>query len=131
MKKNSFKKWEPLSGLPEEMYLEGLHNDYEGFRLLLKSRGDQAKMLRITFDPVLAYRGIDEGDLISYQRFNEDDDLGRWAFFIVNSSDYLEWFNQSSQGIHEGEGVVHYAIYTPDDCLDILSAYPPDVEWLN
>ena len=56
MQKNSFKKWEPLPGLPEEMYLEGLHNDYEGFRLLLKGDGDQAKMLRITFDPVLAYR---------------------------------------------------------------------------
>ena len=75
--------------------------------------------------------GIDEGDLISYERFDEDDNLGRWGFFIVDSSDYFEWFNHSSQGIHESEKVVHYAIYTPNDCLDILSAYPPKVEWLN
>jgi len=131
MRKNSFKKWEPISELPGEMYLEGLHNDYEGFRLLLKGTGDQAKMLRIMFDPVLAYRGIDEGDLISYERFDEDSNLGRWGFFIVASSNYLERFHHTSQGIHEGEDIVHYAVYTPNDCLDILSASPPEVEWLN
>lgn len=113
------------------MYLEGLHNDYEGFRLLLKGTGDQAKMLRITFDPVLAYRGIDEGDLISYERLDEDDQLGRWGFFIVGSSSYIEWFHRTSQGVHEEESIMHYAIYTPNDCLDILSSYPPEVEWLN
>jgi hypothetical protein len=131
MRKNSFEKWEPISELPNEMYLEGLHNDYEGFRLLLKGIGDQAKMLRVTFSPVLAYRGIDEGDLISYDRFDEDDTLGRWGFFIVASSNYLEWFRQTSQGVRENEDIVHYAIYTPNDCLDILCAYSPKAEWLN
>ena len=131
MCKNSFIKWEPISELPDEIFIEGLHNDYEGFRILLKGSDDQARMLRITYDPVLAYRGVDEGDLISYKRFDEDSNLGRWGFFIVKSSDYLEWFLHLSQGIHENESIVHYAIYTPNDCLDILSAYPPEVEWLN
>jgi hypothetical protein len=84
MQKNIFHKWELISELPEDMYLEGLHNDYEGFRLLLKGAGDKARMLRITFDPVLAYRGIDEGDLISYERIDKDSNWPRMAVQPIN-----------------------------------------------
>lgn len=111
--------------------MEGLHYDCEGFRLLLKSVGDQARMLRITFDPVLVYRGIDEGDLIFYECFDDYEKDGMWSFFIVRHSDYLDWFHHASQGMYEDRDVVHYAIYTSNECLDILSAYPPKVEWLN
>jgi len=131
MNGNGFRKWKPVSDVPEEMYLEGLYNDYEGFRLLLRGHGDQARMLRIAFDAVLAYRGIDEGDLISYPRNDEDEGLGRWGFFIVSSSSFLQWFCQTSQNIHPPKDTVHYAIYTSEDCIDILSACPPSSEWLN
>lgn len=131
MKKNIYKKWEPIPGLSNTMSLEALHNDYEGFRLLLKGRGNEEKTLRIMFDPVLAYRSLDEGDLLLYERFDETDNLEKWGFFTILRSSYLEWFHQVSQYIHSDEDVVHYAIYTENECLDILSSYYPKVEWLN
>lgn len=123
----SFEKWDPITNLPKKLYLEAVHDDYEGFRLLLKNDEDQ-RMLRIAFDPVLSYRNTDEGDLI--KTINKQD-LGDWSLYTVNESDYLAWFIEESHGIHDSDDIVHYAIYTPNDCLDVLSACPPKVEWLN
>ena len=122
-----FRKWLPIDDLSGSLYLEGLYDDYEGFRLLLKGEGEQQKMLRIMFDPALAYRNTDESDLLR----TIGKGLGEWSLFTVEHSDYLAWFNKESHGIHESENIVHYAIYTPNDCLDVLSIYPPKVEWLN
>jgi len=131
MGKNVFKKWEPISELPTEVYLEGLHHDYEGFRLLLKGSGSHGKMLRITFDPALLYRNLDEGDYLYDEADYSQLETKEWSFFIIEKSDFLDWFQQVSQGIHRSQHIIHYAIYTPNDCVDILSAYPPKVEWLN
>lgn len=129
MDKQIFKKWEPMSCLPNEMYLEGLHDDYEGFRLLLKGSGDKGKILRIAFDPSLVYRNIDEGDFLKMA--NDGEGLMKWCLFTVENSTYEKWFHEQSYNIRESENIVHYAIYTPNDCIDVLSAYPPKVEWLN
>jgi len=124
----SFEKWIPIDDLPETLYLEAIHDDYEGFRLLLKGDEDHNKTLRITFDPALSYRNTDEGDLlktIGKQEFEQ------WSLYTVRNSSYSEWFADESCGIHDDENIIHYAIYTPNDCIDILSVYPPEVEWLN
>jgi hypothetical protein len=124
----SFEKWIPIDNLVEPLYLEAVHDDHEGFRLLLKGSSDQDKVLRITFDPALSYRNTDEGDLL---KTINGQDFGGWSLYIVSNSGYLKWFSEESHGIHEDEDIIHYAIYTPNDCLDVLSAYPPKVEWLN
>lgn len=124
----SFEKWIPIDNLPETLYLEAIYDDYEGFRLLLKGDAKQDKVLRITFDPALSYRNTDEGDLL---KTIDEQDFGGWSLYVASNSDYLRWFHKESHGIHEGVDIVHYAIYTPNDCLDILSAYLPKVEWLN
>lgn len=122
-----FKKWTPIESLPKTLYLEAVHDDWEGFRLLLK-HDEARRILRITFNPPLSYRNTDEGDLL--KSINEQD-LGGWSLYVVSSSDYLAWFSDQSCGIHEPDDVVHYAIYTPNDCVDVLSAHSPTVEWLN
>ncbi len=131
MGKNIFRKWKPLANLPTEIYLYELYQGYDNFKLLFKHYDKEEKILEIVFDPALVYRNIDEGDLLLYNRIDGEDGLGRWGLFTVEESDYLEWFHLTSQGIHLNQNVVHYAIYTPDDCLDILSAYPPEVKWLS
>lgn len=122
-----FTKWIPISGIPDTLYLEGLHDDYEGFRLLLKGAGEQQRTLRISFDPVLSYRYVDEGDLLK----TLSNEIGEGTLHLVTNSSFISWFTEESADIHDSESIIHYAIYTPTDCLDILSAHPPIVEWLN
>lgn len=127
MTKIKFEKWRPIDLLSESMHLEELHDSNKGFWFLLKEESGNKKTLKITFDLVLLYRKIDEGDFL----MTIDKSVTGWTFFTAKNSDLLSWFNYQSQDIHHNENIIHYAIYTPDDCLDILSAYPPKVEWLS
>ncbi len=122
-----FKRWTPINELQDDFYLEGLYDDYEGFRILLRGEEKQNKILKITFDPALSYRNTDEGDLLR----TIGKGLGDWSLFIVEGSEYLDWFNKESHDIYQSKNITHYAIYTQNDCIDILSAYHPKVEWLD
>ncbi len=131
MSKNLFKRWVPLENIPNEIYLEELHQIDGNLILRLKGSDEEGDILEVVFDAALVYRNIDEGDLLFYNRLDGEDNLGRWGFFIIEDSDYLAWFELTSQGIYEGKVINHYAIYTPNDCFDILSAYPPQVQWIH
>lgn len=122
-----FERWTPLEDLPGILYLEGLHDDCESFRLLLRG-STKEPILRITFDPALSYRNTHEGDLL--KTITGAEDLEPWPLYTVTDSDYLAWFTAESLGIHETEHIVHYAIFTPMDCVDVLSPFPPVVEWV-
>ena len=127
--KNRYKKWYPLENIPVHLYCEGLHDDYEGFRILLRGDDPTSPVLRISFSPSLAYRNIDEGDLL--RTIYGIPDLGASSLFMVENSTWLEWFQEESHGIHDGEDIMHYAIYTANDCIDVLSAFDPTVEWID
>jgi hypothetical protein len=127
MKKEKYKKWEPIEDIPDRLYLDGLYHDWEGFRLLLCDY-ETDRMLRITFDPALSYRNTDEGDLL--KSTGEAEGLCNWPLFIVENSRFLEWFQEESYNIHTEENPIHYQVSTPNDCIDIISAFPPIVEWL-
>ncbi len=128
MNKDQYEKWIPLEKIPPRLYCEGLHDDYEGFRILLKGDDPNSSILRITFDATLAYRNIDEGDLL--RTIQARPDIGHFSLFTVECSTWLKWFHSESCEIHDGENIVHYAIYAANDCIDVLSAFEPSVEWL-
>jgi hypothetical protein len=128
MELEKYVKWEPIKNIPETLYLEGLHDDYEGFRLLLRDE-KLSRMLRITFDPPLSYRNTDEGDLLKTDQIAEG--FLKWPLYTVENSRFLKWFHEESLEIHRNENPIHYAIITPNDVVDIISCYPPKVEWLT
>lgn len=123
-----YKNWEPLENIPRILNCEGIHDDYEGFRILLREN-DRSPVLRIMFDAVRSYRKSDEGDLL--RTIASINDPGRSSLFIVDNSSWVEWFHEETYDIHKDRDIKHFAIYTPDDCIDVLSEFEPKVEWLN
>lgn len=139
MSKNVYRRWQPLPGIPDSVYLQSLCCNYDGLTLIVDCFDDRSKMIEIFFDAYLSYRSIDERDLLVLdeedlivQDFKKNENISEiGGLRIVDFSSYIEWFNFVSQGIHEDENIIHYGIYTWDDCIDILSAYPPIVKWLE
>lgn len=129
MGKNIYQKWTPLEDLPELLYCEGLHDDYEGFRILLRGEDVSSSMLRLVFDMPLAYRNLDEGSLL--RTLSRVDFKGKWSLFTVKSSTWLEWFHEESNNLYSHDAVIHYAIFTPNDCIDVLTITEPVIEWLR
>jgi hypothetical protein len=127
MESEKYTKWLPLEDIPDRLYIDGLYDDREGFRLLL-SDYETGRMLRITFDPVLSYRNTDEGDLLVTLESREG--FIKWPLFTIENSKFIHWFNEESLNIHKDENPVHYSIYTPNDIIDVISTSPPIVEWL-
>jgi len=122
-----FEKWQPVQSIPSGLCVEAIHDDDEGFRILLRGERKASKILRLRFDPTLAYRATDESSLINYDR-TDDGTLDRYGLFIVHDSEYLAWFAKVNQGV--SGSVTHYAVYLSNQCIDVIAAFPPDADWL-
>lgn len=122
-----YRPWEPIENLPRSLYCEGVHDDWEFFRVLLRPKDRTLPMLRLLFDAVIGYRNVNE----SYRLNLEVPNGG--TLFVVEHSKWLRWLNEESSGVveHMFDNPVHYAILTEEDCIDVASGYPPQVEWLE
>ncbi|GBC59932.1 hypothetical protein DENIS_0874 [Desulfonema ishimotonii] len=128
-KKAIYQKWEPIRLTHKPLYCEAVYDDYEGFRILFKGEDKTSPMLRVSFESVLTYRNIDEGDYM--HTLDLIDNESGHPFYIVNNSSLVKWFHKESYGIHEDTIITHYAFYTSNDCIDVLSSFEPKVGWLN
>lgn len=109
------------------MTIEAIYDDYEGFRILARGQEPSSEMLRLYFGSALSYRATDESSLIFYER-TDISTLNRYGFFEVTESEYLAWFHKANQGI--SDTVSHYALYLSNQCIDVISASPPEAGWL-
>lgn len=122
---NVFKLWEPLEGTRLLFYCEGLHDDWEGFRILLRSND---RVLRVSFNAHVAYRNMDEGKRLKTLSQFPRDILGV-TFYTVENSTWAKWFYEESK-VYDGDELTHYMIGTDNDWIDVLALEPPIVEWL-
>jgi hypothetical protein len=123
-----FERWEPIEGLAPKMFIEAMHDDREGFRIILRSPAPKMSALRIAFDAPLCYRGTQEAYLL--REIYEGDAIYPWPIFIVRNSRYAKWFYAQATGAIDQDGH-HYHIAAVDEIVDVLSARPPVLTWLN
>ncbi|MDD1617269.1 MAG: hypothetical protein CG439_2414, partial [Methylococcaceae bacterium NSP1-2] len=121
---NIYKNWEPLKNIPPRLHCEGIHDDYEGFRILLRENY-HSPVLRVLFDAVRSYRWSDEGDLL--RTVASINNPSRSSLFKVDNSSWVKWFHEETYDIHKERDIKHFAIYTSDDCIDVLSEFEPKV----
>lgn len=122
-------KWEPMKDIPEKVYLQALHDDYEGLRIILKGSGN-SRTFRIKFNTNLGYRNTNESERLKMLDENPEF-CGGWALFKVKDSDFIKWIiTESNEIVHEGN-IMHYIILTPDDIVEVVSKDNPEIEWLN
>lgn len=130
MKKNNIVKWNiSLVDFPKTIYIEGLYDDYEGFRVIV--RGEKSSRLyRISFDNYyIGYRNFDESERIkSIPEFPMNS--REWCLFKSQNSDFINWLVEESCGIQSKGDITHYYIMTPNDIVEILCLKEPKVELL-
>ena len=110
--------------LPDYATVVALHHDLEGFRILLEEYVSPPtfRKFRIAFSSTpFAVRMIDEGDYLL------TGGSGGGLISTVENSEYLNWFHDESQQVREGQSIKHYAIYTINECFDILHSEEPKI----
>ena len=72
-----------------------------------------------------------EGPLEPHEGFIPPNEPYFWSFFKVTNSEYLKWASYQSNGVSESLNLTHYAIWTEDWTIDILSWAEPNVEFVD
>lgn len=119
--------WIPVEGIPRDLLVEALIHDAEGMRVLLRGEDPGRPALRILFDSMVSYRNVNESfRLRTWNRYPHGR-LG--SLFTVSNSSWIRWLRDESAGVLDDVSLVHYAILTGEDCVDIAAEFPPSVEW--
>lgn len=126
------KKWEPITKIVMPLRLVQLLDNNSGLNIILQEKNGTRNNIIINFDGiVLSYRvtkNETQDNRLTYLEKIYGDKLSNWPFYKSNSSEYLNWLEKRSCGIHGGFTIKHYIAITNDYLIDILSSYAPTVK---
>ncbi len=128
-----WKAWEPVKGIPTEFYKNSLIDDNNGLFLAFEGRKNNIKFFVKFEEGALSYRNTDEGSLLQmigfFSKHYGSEFFGKTSMFEVADSQYIEWFLKESSGIYSKSEIKHYVFFTPNDVIEVISNYPPKVEF--
>lgn len=119
-------RWEPLPNLPTVLYCESITDTDKGLEILLAS-DDGETGVRLRFENPMAYQNVNE--TCRDRTWMENPSRGS-TLLIVRNSRWVRWLVEESNSLLDSTVVTHYAIYTPEDCIDVVSRSPPKAELL-
>jgi hypothetical protein len=79
----------------------------------------------LVFHAPLATRIVQEGSLMEY--WNAGFRVKGHNIFTCKKSKFLDWLEFSSSGVHSLDRTKHFAIFTDDICIEVLSSEEPTV----
>ncbi len=131
-----WEKWEPLSKLATEYYLDKvIDNDEIGFQIEFKDFKNRKKIIRFIFENwVYSYRYLEESFAINrYDQLSKKygDKFLNWTFFKVANSNYIRWLSQESGGLSDPRDLKHYSFLSMDSVLDVINDKDPIVEFVE
>ncbi len=129
-----WKRWKDDLNLPQKLVLESLTDNMEGISLKFSDENDENTEIEITFtEHALSYRNRDEGEFLRKFKYlgdeYGDEFYTKWSLFEVDSSHYVQWFNEESLGIHQDENIRHFVFITMNDVVEVLSTYEPEIKY--
>lgn len=123
--RQTYEVWDVVPGRLVRASVEGVIDDWEGFRVLLRDH-ETDRMFRIAFGSRVAYQNRDESDLDGEAA--RSNGLGRGCFYRVHGSEFEARFKADS--VRQFDNLKHFAIITDADCIDVLAIEEPQVEQL-
>lgn len=129
MSTQRFVPWTPMADVPETLYCEGIHDGPDGLRITLQSPPGDGPALQVTFEGVVAYRNINES--WRARTWQHLDLKALPTLLRVDDSKWVAWLVEEAGGALSFADLTHYAIYTPEDCIDVVTESTPEVIWLE
>jgi hypothetical protein len=130
MKQRLHKKIPSTRDIPETIDFIGLYYDCHGFRIQVADLTRTKKpILEIDFGKtVLAHRSMDEGKFLNLSWKTEEAESTIGAIVIVENSDFIEWFHQQSCNIYKEDQILHFAILTQNEWVEVLTLEIPKIQ---
>ena len=122
----TYRRWMPVSDWSScRVDIEGVHDDWEGFRIWLRHHDPTRGMLIVRFGSALLYDSAAESDRIGETQQEQPELEFPHVFWTVENSELLSLFHRQSCGIHADEPLVHFSFLACNQCIDVISREPP------
>jgi len=125
-RKKHFNRWLPLVDAPTKIEIEAIHDDREGFRIILLGGIQRDCSILIQFDDPPIYRYCTE----NYQSLSLFEP-GEWCFYRTEDSDVIRELHLETMGIYEGHPFVHYIILASNARVEVVTERQPIVNLLT
>lgn len=124
---NLLKKWGPL--VPGKTLDEIYSIEHIGRDLLVKmcNSESESEFVTIFFYNALHVRVTDESYVFGVINYENKDILNN-SLFTVSNSEYIDFFIRASYGAFRAEELVHYFLFTRNECIDIITNTEPSVK---
>lgn len=122
--------WSPVAGISDRLYCMSVSDGSSGLRIVLGGPEHGRKRMQILFENPIAYRNIEE----TYRNRTWLRIHGAAPnLAIIENSEWASWLDQESGGLisETRSPLLHYAIYTDQDCIDVATYLEPIVEVLG
>jgi hypothetical protein len=115
MNTNQYEHWEANDHLPDSFFLNKLHYEDGALIVSFKEFGStEQRELKVSFKHHLAYRVVSESGRLK----------------SLDNVSLKQFCKTEALGIYDDRRLIHYAIVNLDNIVDIISEYPPTVEWI-
>lgn len=126
----NWKKWEPILISDRCYELIALQQDRNGLKLIYE---DDNEIIEVVFkEELLSFRSCDEGNrwktIDNVLDKNGVDYFVNELFFIVENSEFKNWFIEENYSNYSKDEFLHYAFVTPNDVVDVLALHAPEVK---
>ena len=129
-------RWEPVPDLASRYYIDSVHNDSNGFTIVLSEDRIVTNKVYVRFkDWVNSYRQTDE-TFRAYLIHKLHEKYGvafysQWSFFKVHNSSYISWLSAESSTISDNFELIHFVVFDPNNVIDIIAGYEPTIEFVS
>jgi len=124
---DNIKKWEPVAGIPHQLYLLTLLDNAKSLEIKLQG-SDTDNILTLSFPSYVSYRNTDETSRL--KSLNDNKILSsEWPIFKSNDTQYLDWVVEESFGISNKHNLIHYIITVGSGIIDVVASQEPQLTW--
>jgi hypothetical protein len=130
MAKRIHKKLSFETQIPIQIDFIGLTSSSNGLVIhVCEFATSEATIIEVDFGSnFLAFRSMDEGNFLEMTADADMYDPPDSPIVLVENSDFLAWFHAESLGIHQNANLVHVAILTQNEWVDVISHKTPIVK---
>lgn len=115
--------------IPDELDFVSLKYDKDGYKVkVAEFAKDGGRIFEINFGKIpLAQRSMDEGKFLAMTAIANPDTGKIGPIVLVTGSDFLSWFFEQSCGIYSRDEVLHVAILTQSEWVEVLCLSLPEI----
>jgi hypothetical protein len=129
--------WRPIEGLEGEFHIYSTTFDSKGLKIVLYKDIDPKKGVLLDFSGAVSSYRISKQHVSMHLLkdpiiLKDEERRAIWPFLKVENSEYLKWASYQSNTVSEALEVIHYAVWTEDWTIDVLSwSKKPRVELID